>query len=135
NMFVAGFIGSPKMNFLKASVAAVNGGTVTVRHPALDADLTLPTRHEPAVKPGDEVVLGLRPEHLAVGDGGAARLTLRGEFAESLGATSQLYAQTGSGETMILQVPGRRSLAAGEEIRAGFDPAHAYLFDSIGRAI
>ena len=135
NIFVAGFIGSPKMNFLKVSVAAVNGGAVTVRHPALADDLTLPTRHAPRVEPGEDVVLGLRPEHLSVGDSGATRLALRGEFAESLGATSQLYAQTGNGETLILQVPGRRSLAAGEDIRAGFDPAQAYLFDGAGSAI
>ncbi len=138
NIFVAGFIGSPKMNFLMASVAAVEGGTLTLRHPALASDLHLHRPSADRLAPGSQVTLGLRPEHLAPGDGSAV-LNLVGEFSESLGGTSQLYAQPVGAppehDTLILSVPGRRALARGEALPVGFDPANAHVFDASGQAI
>ncbi len=138
NIFVAGFIGSPKMNFLATTVAARDSGSVTLRHPALAGDLRLARSDAGALAPGSKATLGLRPEHLAPGTA-PARLHLVGEFAESLGGTSQLYAQpvgeTPDQDTLVLSVPGRRTLARGETLPVGFDPAQAYLFDERGGAV
>ena len=120
NLFVAGFIGSPRMNML----AATADGTA-VHHPALAEPL--PSR----VAPGP-VTLGLRPEHLVFGGGGPAALALKIEFAEHLGGSSQIYAQAPAGETLTIGAPGRVVVQRGETVRVGFDPAHAYLFDAAG---
>ncbi len=61
NLFVAGFIGSPKMNFLSVTVAAVNDSGTTVKLPG-DATVTIPVK--PRLSVGDRATLGIRPEHL-----------------------------------------------------------------------
>jgi multiple sugar transport system ATP-binding protein/lactose/L-arabinose transport system ATP-binding protein len=138
NSFVAGFIGSPKMNFLATTVAAREGSRLTLRHPALAGDLSLTRAAAGHVVPGSTVTLGLRPEHLHPG-AAPARLNLVGEFAESLGGTSQIYAQpvgeTPEQDTLVLSVAGRCTVAKGEALPVGFDPAQVYLFDGEGRAV
>ncbi len=124
NVFVAGFIGSPKMNFVSATV--VDGALV---HPAFEAPLPLPL----ARATGRDVTLGLRPEHLTL-EGGAHGIALVADLTESLGGTTLIHAQTPAGEAMLLQAPGRVALAKGERFRVGFDPAHAYVFDKEGLA-
>jgi len=79
------------------------------------------------------VTLGLRPEHLVLGDGPNG-IALRADLSESLGGSTLIYGQTTVGETINLQVPGRRMLDKGEAFSIGFDPTHAYLFDRDGRA-
>ena len=62
NLFVAGFIGSPKMNFLPAKVTAVDGAGATVQLPG-GSSITVPAQAG-RLKAGDTVTLGVRPEHL-----------------------------------------------------------------------
>ena len=121
NTFVAGFIGSPRMNML---VGQADGAVL--RHPVLAAPLPVP--------PGTTgpVTLGLRPEHLVLGGDMPHALLLRAEFAEHLGGSSQVYAQAPDGETLTIGTPGRATVQRGETLRAGFDPVHAYLFDAKG---
>ena len=145
NIFVAGFIGSPKMNFVAATVSAREGSTVELTHPSLLAPLRVAARQPPGgqqgrqatPKAGDSVSLGLRPEHLAFGDG-PNRIALTADLCESLGGSTLVYGQTSSagtpGETMVLQTPGRRMLGKGEAFTAGFDAAQAYVFDKDGLA-
>lgn len=80
----------------------------------------------------------MRPEHLAPGAHSAV-LNLVGEFSESLGGPSQLYAQpvgeSAEQDTLILSVPGRRTLTRGEALPVGSDPADAHVFDNSGCAI
>ena len=135
NTFVAGFIGSPKMNFLKGRLESADAAGVTVGHPALAAPLRV-ARHgtAAALAPGAEVTLGLRPEHLAL-EGAGARIGLTADLSESLGGSTLIHGQTRTGETVSLQVPGRRMLGKGETFSVGFDPAQAYLFDAEGRAL
>ena len=136
NTFVAGFIGSPKMNFLRGRVAAATTDAIEVAHPSLATPLRVARagRAADTLAPGAELVIGLRPEHLAL-DGGSARIDLTADLSESLGGSTLIYGQTRAGETMTLQAPGRRMLRKGEAVSVGFDPAQAYLFDGSGRAI
>ena len=120
NLFVAGFIGSPRMNMLAAESDGAH-----VRHPALEQPLAVQG-------PAGPVTLGLRPEHLVLDGGAPNALVLQGEFAEHLGGTSQIYAQAPGGDTLTIGAPGRVLVQRGERLRAGFDPAHAYVFDSAG---
>ena len=136
NTFVAGFIGSPKMNFLKARLERAGPAGLELSHPALTSPLVVTgaRRGGRAVSPGDELTLGLRPEHLVLGDG-PNRLALQADLSESLGGSTLIYGQTCAGETVTLQTAGRRMLAKGEAFSVGFDPDHAYLFDQNGLAL
>jgi multiple sugar transport system ATP-binding protein/lactose/L-arabinose transport system ATP-binding protein len=135
NTFVAGFIGSPKMNFLSAKVTSRDGDRVELAHPSLAAPLSVIRRGgngaEPA--PGDQVTLGLRPEHLGL-EAGDSRIELTADLAESLGGATLIYGQTAAGESVTLQTPGWRSLDKSERFAARFDAAQAYVFDKDGRA-
>ena len=133
NIFVAGFIGSPRMNFIPVDVAGTDGG-LTIAHPALvEGRVTLPKTA--AARIGDKVTLGMRPEQLILDDPRPIMLSLTGELSENLGGTSQLYGQTARGDNVTVVSPVRRHLSKGETFRVGLDPAQAYLFDQDGRAL
>ncbi len=136
NTFVAGFIGSPKMNFLRGRLGRRDADAIEITHPSLAAPLRIagPRRNGVDVAPGAEIVLGLRPEHLVL-DGGPDRIDLTADLSESLGGSTIIHGQTRAGETLSLQAPGRRMLRKGEGFSVGFDPAQAYVFDAAGQAI
>jgi lactose/L-arabinose transport system ATP-binding protein len=129
NTFVAGFIGSPKMNFLNVK-AAGGSGALELTHPSFAAPVRLP-RSGAASR---DLLLGLRPEHLLYEDG-PCRLRLTADLVENLGGATLIYAQTAAGEALAIQTPGRRPLKKGEAFTVGFDPAQAYLFAPDGQAL
>ena len=126
NTFVAGFIGSPKMNFINTRASGTE-----LTHPAFEAPLRVERARGAS---GQEVTVGLRPEHLTL-EGGANGIGLVADLTESLGGTTLIHAQTPAGETMLLQAPGRVALAKGERFRVGFDASRAYVFDTAGLAL
>ena len=122
NLFVAGFIGSPKMNFLKAKVA---GNVLTL------ADFAGQTVPLPALKTplpdGSNVTLGLRPE--AFRKGGSASLDLMIDIVEHLGDGTFAYASpTPGGQMLTLSVDEGRALIPGQKRAARFDTSRALLF-------
>ena len=124
NRFVAGFIGSPSMNFLGAKVA---GGAVEV--PALGGTIEVPVG-----LPGDgtEVILGLRPEHLELDRAGAG---LRVELTEALGGVSYTHlVAAATGETVIVEERGDERASEGDVVGLRFEPARAMLFDAASEA-
>ncbi len=124
NVFVAGFIGSPRMNFLAASV--VPGGMLAV------AGREITIHVETMLEPGQKLQLGLRPEHLEQTDGIGLEATV--EFVEALGSTSYVYATLQTGETVVAE----RRLSqpkTGDKITLQFAPASARLFESEGKRI
>jgi multiple sugar transport system ATP-binding protein/lactose/L-arabinose transport system ATP-binding protein len=136
NAFVAGFIGSPKMNFVPVTVAAADADTLTVSHPALaSGPARLPARGASAVKLGDRLTLGVRPEHLVLDQPRPLAIDVAAEFIENLGGTSHIYVKTAAGESISVVAPGRTHVARGEHLRLGVDPAQTYLFDGDGRAL
>ncbi len=122
NKFVAGFIGSPSMNFLSGTV---QGGQVHV--PSLGQSVAV-SANLPAE--GSEVVLGLRPEHMELtpGDG------LRVDLTEALGGVSYTHIVAGSGEKLIIEERGDERARKGDTFGITFDPARAYLFDAQSEA-
>ena len=124
NAFVAGFIGSPRMNFLKATAQA--GGRLAVGGREVDS----PVRT--TLEPGRKLQLGLRPEHLDQNEGIGLEASV--EFVESMGSTSFVHATLASGETIIAE---RRSSQprAGDKITLHFALASARLFGDDGERI
>ena len=131
NLFVAGFIGSPKMNFMPAAVEAVGEAGATVRVTG-GGSLTVPVRPG-RLKAGDPVTLGCRPEHMRPGDAGE----IQGEVmvVERLGGETFLYTQVGTGEMLVIQADGEIPTRAHERIAIRLDPATCHLFDAEGLAV
>jgi ABC-type sugar transport system ATPase subunit len=134
NAFVAGFIGSPKMNFLTADVAGLDGRTARLAHPAFASEIRIPLTTQRAPSPGSRVTLGLRPEHLMLG--GADRLfDLTVDFSENLGGATQIYAAAPGTQTVTILAPGRPLVTRGDRVPVSLGAGRIYLFDESGAAL
>ena len=134
NIFVAGFIGSPKMNFLKGVVESTSGAAMTIRLPDYDRQSITLGRPSEVPTVGTSVTVGIRPAHFS--PAGAAALNLTIELIEHLGSETFVYARQGSsGELITIAVHDGRALKAGEPIAARFDPVAALLFAPSGQRI
>jgi lactose/L-arabinose transport system ATP-binding protein len=124
NAFVAGFIGSPRMNFLTATVQP--GGKLA----AGGIEVDNPTRV--ALEPGRVLQLGVRPEHLDESNGYGLDASV--EFVEMLGSTSYVHATLPTGETVIAE---RRAVQprSGERATLRFAPTSVRLFAEDGARI
>ena len=119
NKFVAGFIGSPAMNFVKGTVhgSAIDlpafGGSVT-------PEITFPDD-------GAEVIVGLRPEHAELDRSGD---TFKVELTEALGGVSYAYLTARTGEALIFEERGDKRSKAGDTVSLSYEPRRLYVFDS-----
>ena len=120
NVFVAGFIGSPAMNFLKGKLATEDGRAVV----RADGGVTLPLD---GVRPDDgrQVVYGIRPEHISIGEGG---LPARIAVLEPTGSETQVFARLGE-DAIDAVVKDRLDARPGEVIPLRLDARRAHLFD------
>ncbi|HUN51912.1 MAG TPA: sn-glycerol-3-phosphate import ATP-binding protein UgpC [Candidatus Sulfotelmatobacter sp.] len=120
--YVAGFIGSPAMNFLPVDVAEHN-----VRLP--DGSRLAIRGNGIAEQAGRGVTLGLRPEHLALaGEAADDTLALTVEVAEELGADTLVHGHVGTAD-LVARLPGQAAIAAGDRLRLRPDPRMLHLFD------
>jgi lactose/L-arabinose transport system ATP-binding protein len=135
NMFVAGFIGSPAMNFLVGKSMGMNSGHLVVSlddQPEASMELPLTGALPPI---GSKIFLGVRPEQLALNDGSdsdGATLGVRAEFIEELGGIAYLHALTRSGAEMTIECRGDWRPRPGEHVSIGIDPAHVLAFREDG---
>ncbi|MFY8095108.1 MAG: ABC transporter ATP-binding protein [Niveispirillum sp.] len=140
NLFVAGFIGSPRMNFMDGIVEAAEADAVHVRLNA--ATLRLP-RHEGEVKPGAKVTVGIRPEHFRVGsavdagDDQAVEFDAVIDLVERLGGETlaHLRMPSLSDGVLVVKISGDIPLRIGTGLRVGVRLTQCHLFDANGRAV
>lgn len=132
NLFVAGFIGSPRMNFLAVTVTAVNDSGTTVRLPG-DATVTIPVRPG-SLSVGDRATLGIRPEHLRLD---ATHPTLTGEVlvVERLGGETFLYVRISGGETLVVQTDGDNPSRTHDRALIQMNGDLCHLFDQNGETV
>lgn len=131
NLFVAGFIGSPKMNFLPARVVDPEERMFLVGG-ADGARVPMPWLQTPLTK-GQEVTLGIRPQHLRLASDG--RLRIRPDVVEQLGDVGYLHGITLDGAEVVVQVTDRLPVAPETEVGLTFDPARAFVFDTAGQRL
>ena len=128
SVFVAGFIGSPAMNFLAAKVGAgrhVGRSRRHRRHGAISLPLARPT----SAPAGTAVALGMRPEHLHAAADGPLQFEI--ELAEPLGADTLLHGRFGEARELVTVRQGGHVIAKpGEKRRFKAEPGHLHLFDS-----
>ncbi|WP_196258944.1 ABC transporter ATP-binding protein [Pelagibacterium limicola] len=132
NLFVAGFIGSPKMNLLQVGAVSVDGSGIKIGSDDVSPVVFSVPHH--GVAPGDALVLGVRPQDLVIG-GPDSFATGVVQIVERLGSETVLNLATRSGETVIVTTTGDAEVSVGEEIGFGFDPAKAHLFLPTGAAV
>ena len=125
NLYVADFIGSPSMNFLKGEMT---GGKF------MTGDLSIPldgygfaggSRQE------GKAIIGLRPEHIATGDALASsrvRTTVKVDLVEPMGSDTLIYANL-AGEEVHIRLDGQTEIHAGDTVEIGINPDRASLFD------
>jgi multiple sugar transport system ATP-binding protein len=129
NLFVAGFIGSPSMNFLKGSIVADGGGlavqTASVRIP-LDG-----YQSEGELTAGRKVILGMRPEHIGV-DEAEARQRFEAEvmIEEPMGADNLLWVDFAGHQKVGVRIAGARRYAPGSKVNLSFEMSLASMFDA-----
>ena len=135
DVFVAGFIGSPRMNLLPArAVGRTSDGRIAVDVPRLGVrGLAVRPRGAPRDVP-EEVVLGIRPEDLA-GAGEGADVSLRAEVVENLGGSAFLYSETGREDAVVAQLPRGRLPRAGEAVSFRVPSDACFLFGPDGRRL
>ncbi|MCP4385025.1 MAG: sn-glycerol-3-phosphate ABC transporter ATP-binding protein UgpC [Hyphomicrobiales bacterium] len=134
NLFVAGFLGQPKMNFMPATWAGSDDGPLVdlgegARVPG--PDLGQP----PAV--GAPITLGVRPDVIRIdGDDMATGPVATIELVEHLGNETLVHLRPPQAEELFTIVqPKKASFAAGAQVRMAFDPAEMHLFDEAGNRL
>ena len=125
SLFVAGFIGSPAMNFVKAEVAR-DGGTLALPG---GGRVALPGQGLSRLA-GRPVTLGVRPEHLRPADDAASTFKLQVQLVETLGADTLAHgALDGNGDSMTLRLPGNAQLREGNCVSLAAVPGELHFFD------
>jgi multiple sugar transport system ATP-binding protein len=134
NLFVAGFIGSPQMNFLKGKVVTRGEQVVFVEDstaPAVTLDLPATLAARVRGRIGQPIILGIRPENLAEATaaspaGQTADLTV--EISEPMGSETYLYLHSGA-HNLVARVHPTSLHGSGDKVRLAFDLDKAHLFD------
>ncbi len=133
NQFVAGFIGSPKMNFLGASLVSQQGELANFDLEAI-GNISIPVAAGIELKPGRYTV-GLRPESIRLG--ASADVSFNAEVAgrEVLGNLCYLYLDTSGSERLVVEVPSTTGARRHEHHSFSFDIRSCHLFAEEGVAV
>ena len=132
NQFVAGFIGSPRMNFIEAVVDSADAAGVAARDG--EGQVYQAAVDGAGLSIGDQVVIGIRPEHLDIGGDQGHPVSV--QSIEQLGGESYLYCETASGAPLTAHFTGQTAMRRGDTAHAVFHKAYTHLFlKSDGRAL
>lgn len=132
NEFVAGFIGSPKINFLDATIKSVEEGSVTLE--LAGQTLSLSAKSDQC-KAGDAVRVGIRPEHLIEHSPECEfAIDVAVDVAEHLGGVSFLYGSY-QGHDLTIEAPGKNLSKSGDIVKVGAKLSDFYLFNTAGLSL
>ena len=131
NLFVGGFIGSPKMNFISSKITSKSGDKTEVDIMG-SSKISIPKTSASASE-GDSVELGIRPEHLIVNQSGDASWESKVFVVEKLGSGTFLYLEK-EGEPLVVETDGDSNIKVGDTVKVGFDAERCHLFDSSKQA-
>ena len=133
NLFVAGFIGAPKMNFLSVDIVPSSGDGITVRSADL-REMSLPLERGLAGA-ASQLVLGIRPQQIQLVAAGTGPLDGSVELVEHLGDQTAVNLRLPSGGAAMALLQGDVPLRYGEMVGLGFDADKAHLFLPSGPAL
>ena len=129
NLFVAGFLGSPSMNFIEVRVEEVSKRSVTVSSPSID---TLPVSvGSREFNRGQTATLGVRPQDLRPSSNMHGMLAGKVVLTERLGSETVVDVRLGAGDVIVATLQEDAILETGDDVAFDFDPAKAHLFDEL----
>jgi len=131
NLFVAGFIGSPKMNFIEVTVDRAGQDRIVVSGQGIDA-LAVPGIGARVGK-GDVLTLGIRPQNLVVDPEGKIHGTVG--LTERLGAETIVSLDLPSGKTWLVVLVGDHDIAIGQKLSLALEGDNATLFGPDGQSL
>lgn len=131
NLFVAGFIGSPQMNFLAAKVEGQGAKSITLSLPG--GTITVPTAGHPPVDPTGPVTLGIRPDRLELASEGPLSGVVR--LAERLGTESHLHIELTAGGSVVVITDGTHPARVRDRVNLRIPAADVHVFDALGIAL
>ena len=135
NEFVAGFIGSPRMNFLEADVTSAKKGSAAVVVPSLgDLKFNVATRDR-TPETGEKVKVGIRPEHFIDGTKAKHSFQAPTSVVEQLGGNSFLYLNVGADVPLTVEQKGHSAVRDRQVATIGVDPSTTMMFGSDGLRI
>ncbi len=120
NMFVAGFIGSPQMNFLRAKTVSDGTKAILKGH-----GVDIPISSDPGL---EEVVVGIRPEHIGLGKGEVS-FEATVFFIEKLMSSTIIHSTLEDGKEIVSMIPGDHEFKNGEKVTMSFSTEKIHLFD------
>lgn len=130
NRFVAGFIGSPKMNFLEGVLASQTTVDMAVRLNGGET-VNLPfTTSTPHIAVGAPICVGIRPEHIELSDQG---LPVKVALTEQLGGNTVLYGTLSDQQPIVVQVVGQSYIKRGDTVHITLPTHHCHGFDQNGK--
>jgi ABC-type sugar transport system ATPase subunit len=136
NLFVAGFIGSPKMNFLKITSAESDGTNLVLKAPDFrGGQVSMEAPEGITILPATELTLGIRPEHLEVAEHNQGKGTLKIEVVESLGDVTFLHGVTDAGNRLTISITGFHGFRHGDSLSFDFAAQDIHLFGPDKKAL
>lgn len=133
NLFVAGFIGSPKMNFIPAKCVSWSQDSVTMEIGYKGQLITLPINVAP-IASGEEITIGIRPEHLSQ-DENSICLSFDTEVIERLGSSTYIFGQCCGVDNFKFLFQGDGVFKPNTTLSLYTSPEQIHLFDKHGQAL
>jgi len=132
NIFVAGFIGSPPMNLVPATLKKTGGSLALYFNE--EFQLPVPEKPETGLEEGREVVMGLRTEDITIDDGDMPypetwKVVGTAEVLEPLGSETNIHMDL-KGVKVVAKCDGRRQISSGEQYRMALNLEHLHIFDA-----
>jgi len=127
NVFVAGFIGSPRMNLLPGTATAE--GTIDFGGTNMRPSLSTTT------KAGQSIIVGVRPEQFDHAGPNACEIAVQVEVVENLGATSIIHGRMSNGDALLVEQRGDQRAKPQDRLIVRFDPRKAHIFSEDGQRL
>ncbi len=130
NVFVAGFIGSPRMNLIEATAnQGADGWTLTA------PNISVPIPNVDGLANGAHCTVGIRPEHVSIATEGSGHTKAQVAFAEQLGGETYLYCDVEGSPQITVHQPGQLPVIKGQTLALNFALENMHLFDANGQVI
>jgi len=129
NLFVAGFIGAPRMNLFPVKVREATAKSVTVE--GMGGQTVEVAADGSRLKPGDTATLGIRPQHIARATAGKG-ISATVKLVEALGSETVVHAELADGTPILAVLTGQKPVPQGQAITLKADPKELHLFDANG---
>ncbi len=129
NLFVGGFIGSPKMNFIDSKVLSKNSKSSEVD--IMGTGKLIVPKISKNIQEGDSIKIGIRPEHLILNAKSESLWESKVFVVEKLGSGTYLYLEK-DGDPLVVQTDGDTDIKVGDTVKIGFDPFRCHIFDNKG---